>query len=109
MWMIPDSVRIFVATVPIDLRKSYDSLSILAESVLGHDPLSGHLFVFFNRSRNRVKVLWWHRGGYNLFCRRLERGRFGPAGTPLSGVELAMVLEGIDLRTTRKRARWAPR
>ncbi len=117
MWLIPESVKIFVSTSPTDLRKSWNGLSNLAESVIRQDPLSGHVFVFFNRSRDRVKILWWHRGGFNLFCRRLEKGRFATQAIfskdqdcrTVSGVELTMILEGIDLTTTRKRARWIPK
>jgi transposase len=115
MLMMPETVKVFVATSPTDMRKSYNGLSILVESIIEADSLSGHLFVFFNRPRNRVKILWWYRGGYNLFCRRLERGRFGSPemfnsetrSRMISSVELAMLLEGIDLRSARKRPRWA--
>jgi transposase len=114
MWMMPETVKVFMATSPTDMRKSYNGLSILVESIIERDPLSGHLFVFFNRPRNRVKILWWHHGGFNLFCRRLERGRFGSSdmfcsetsSRVMSSVELAMILEGIDLKSARKRPRW---
>lgn len=116
MWMMPEAVKVFVATAPTDMRKSFDGLSSLVVGMIEMDPLSGHLFVFFNRSRNRVKVLWWHRGGFNLFCRRLERGCFASKAllsdvstrSVISGVELAMILEGIDLKETKKRPRWVP-
>jgi transposase len=68
MWMIPESLKIFIATSPTDMRKSFDGLSNLVYSVIEMDPLSGHLFVFFNRSRDRIKILWSHNGGFNLFC-----------------------------------------
>lgn len=117
MWMMPESVKVFVATFPTDMRKSFDGLSNRVQSVIAMDPLSGHLFVFFNRSRNRVKILWWHQGGFNLFCRRLERGCFGSARMfstesthqAITGMELAMILEGIDWKSVKKRPRWVPK
>lgn len=117
MWMMPESVKVFVATQPTDMRQSFDGLSNRVRSVIAMDPLSGHLFVFFNRSRNRVKILWWHLGGFNLFCRRLERGCFGSARMfstasthqAITGMELAMILEGIDWKSVNKRPRWTPK
>jgi len=114
MWMMPEPVKVFVSTEATDMRKSFDGLSNLVQSVIAMDPLSGQLFVFFNRCRDRIKILWWHQGGYNLFCRRLERGRFGTrhlistgsTSRVISGVELAMILEGIDWKSVKKRPRW---
>ncbi len=73
---MPSSVRIHLASQPVDMRKSFDGRSMLARQVPREDPLSGHLFVFFNRTRDRVKVLWWHSGGFCLFSKRLEKGSF---------------------------------
>ncbi|KAA3612941.1 MAG: transposase [Planctomycetota bacterium] len=70
MLAIPSSVRIFLAAGAADMRKSFDTLAQATKRVIGEDPLSGHLFVFCNRSRNRLKVLWWDRSGYCLLdCR----------------------------------------
>lgn len=73
---MPSAVLVFVCLQPTDLRKSFDSLAALTESVIRQSPLSGHLFVFINRSRNRIKVLFWDRTGYCLYHKRLEAGTF---------------------------------
>lgn len=116
MLMLPPVVRIFVASGPVDMRKSFDGLSALTLGVLGKDPLSGHLFVFFNRRGDHVRVLFWDRTGFALYAKRLERGRFRlpwEQGQPVScheveAAELGLILEGIDLRGARRRARWNP-
>jgi len=69
-------VRVWVATTPVDMRKSFDSLAEVVRSFLGHDPLSGSLFVFRNRGGPLVKVLWWDREGLAIFYKRLEEGEF---------------------------------
>jgi transposase len=96
--------------VAVDLRKSYDGLAGCAQQVIGLDPLTGHLFVFFNRRRTLVKVLMWDRTGYCLFCKRLEQGRFnwlwqGEAAT-IDFAHLLLLLEGIDLAESRQRKRF---
>jgi len=89
MLTLPASVRVFVARGATDLRRSFDRLSAQVQEVLRQDPLSGHVFVFFNRQRNRVKMLVWERDGFWLLYKRLEAGtwrcrtqvarrRFGP-------------------------------
>ena len=113
----PPTVKIFVAVDPADMRKSFDGLSMLARHVIGQDPLSGYLFVFFNRTGDRCKVLWWDRSGFCLFAKRLERGRFrlpsqvqpGTRQLEVEASELALILEGIDLRGAHRRPRWQPR
>ena len=110
---LPPSVRLYVATEPVDMRRSFDGLSVLVEHHLEQDPLSGHLFCFFNKRRDKVKLLWFDHGGYALFYKRLERGCFRPpearqgerAVTMRAG-ELALILEGIDLRGARRRREW---
>jgi transposase len=114
---LPPSVRIFVATQPIDGRKGADSLVVLVRDVLGHDALGGHLFVFFSRRCDRVRIVYWDRNGFALWTKRLERGRFRPAfstdgtftASPIEAAELALILEGIDLAGARRRPRWVPR
>src|SRR5262245_48816436 len=76
MLSLPPAVRIFVCTAPTDMRKSFDSLAALAQTVVGEDPLSGHLFLFRNRQRDRVKLLWWDRDGLAIWYKRLEAGVF---------------------------------
>jgi transposase len=102
---------VFFCEQRVDLRKSFDGLAGCVQEILHADPLSGHLFVFFNRRRTLVKVLMWDRSGYCLFCKRLERGRFvvsdADAGTAGTVARLQLVLEGIDLRGARQRRRFA--
>ena len=76
MLNLPSSVKIFVATGPVDLRKGFDSLAVLTRRVLREDPHSGHLFVFINRRCDRAKILVWDHSGFWLLFKRLERGRF---------------------------------
>ncbi len=113
MLSLPPSVRIFVACGATDLRKSFDTLSVLVKDVLCQDPFSGHLFAFFNRRRDRVKLLVWDRSGYWLFYKRLEEGTFRIPGTgksvELSVRDLLLVLEGIELREIRQRRRYVKR
>lgn len=110
---LPPSVRLYVATEPVDMRKSFDGLSALVEHHLEQDPLSGHLYCFFNRRRDKVKLLWFDHGGYALFYKRLERGCYQvpDAGenervVRMRAAELALILEGIDLRGARRRREW---
>jgi transposase len=108
---LPPSVRVFVARGATDMRKSFDTLSALVREVIEEDPQSGHLFVFLNRGRDRVKILWWDRSGYWLLAKRLEHGRFhlydraqgGPKTFEVSPSELGLLLEGIDLRGAKRR------
>lgn len=113
MLTLPCSVRVFVATAPTDMRKSFDGLSLAAQA-LGHEPTSGHLFVFRNRRGNQVKVIFWDRTGYCIFAKRLAQGTFRisaeiPAGASqitIDSAELALILEGIDLRGARRTKRF---
>ena len=113
MLMPPPSVRVFVASVPVDLRRSFDSLAACTQELLEQDPLSGHLFVFRNRPGDRVKILYWDRTGYCLWYKRLEKGTFrlpsGPRGIEISAAELVLLLEGIDLADARRRLRFERR
>ena len=112
----PSSIRVYVATEPMDVRKSFDGLSAAAQHVLEKDPMSGHLFVFFNRRGNQVRCLFWDRTGYCILAKRLARGTFrfaeqAKAGGPcvqIEAAELALSLEGIELRGALRRARWRP-
>lgn len=115
MLSLPSSVRVFVSNQPTDMRKSFNGLSNATRSIIEQDPLSGHLFVFFNRRRTMVKALYWDRSGFCLWAKRLERGTFflptsdeRPA-VEMDAAELALLLEGLDLRHVQRRKRWAPR
>jgi len=105
MLSLPASVRIFVAREPTDLRRSFDRLAAMVSEVLGEDPFSGHLFCFVNRRRDRAKLLLWDRGGFWLLYKRLEAGTFAVPGTrEISGRDLFLLLEGIEV--VRERRRW---
>jgi transposase len=114
MLSLPSSVRIYVASGPVDLRKGFYKLAALARAVVKEDPLNGHIFVFLNRRRNSVKALWWDRTGWLLLYKKLEVGTFQLPTEPLLGqshievdaVELALMLEGIELQGAKRRRRW---
>jgi transposase len=110
MLTFPSTVRIFVCRQNVDLRKSYDGLSGCVEQIIGADPLSGHLFVFFNKRRTQVKILMWDRTGFCIFAKRLERGSFvydaAACDQGLQMPQLMLILEGIDLRGMRQRKRF---
>jgi transposase len=116
MLTLPPSVRVYVASAPTDLRKSFDGLSALVANSLGHDPLAGHLYVFLNRRADQVRVLFWDRTGYAIYGKRLARGRFhfgwklsaGATHVEVEAAELALMLEGIDLLDSKRRKRWRP-
>lgn len=106
--------RIWLAVQPADMRCGFDRLAELARTVIGQDPLSGHLFVFRGRGGSRLKVLYWDRDGYALWYKRLAEGAFklpsvpdGAASVELRASEMAMLLEGIDLRTLRRTKRYS--
>jgi transposase len=115
MLSLPSTVRVFVATQPVDGRKGIDGLAALVRSVLGRDPLDGALYVFLSRRRDRARVLYFSNNGYWLLSKRLETGRFDLPWTstterarPVDATELLLLLEGIDLRGARHRPRWQP-
>jgi transposase len=95
--LIGTGMAVYVAADAIDMRKSIDGLAVLVQESMPVSPLSGALFVFFNRGRDKVKLLWWDRHGFWLAYKRLERGRFRlPAARQLTLTDLTLVLEGID-------------
>lgn len=116
MILLPRAVRVYVATQPVSLRRSFDGLSNEVRAVLCRDPLSGHVFVFLNRRKNQVKLLVWTRGGFTVIHKRLERGTFAfarqvtaeAASVEIEPHELSMLLEGIDVSRARASARWEP-
>jgi transposase len=114
MLTLPPSVRIYFAVAPVDGRKGMDALAGLAQTVLAKDPMQGHLFAFLTRRRDALRVLFWDRTGWMLVSKRLARGCFHLPSVPPEGAshleieaaELALILEGIDLRGARRRPRW---
>jgi len=115
MLTLPPSVKIFLATKPTDMRKGFDGLAALVKSQLNEDVYSGHLFVFISRRADRAKILGFDRGGFVLWYKRLERGRFRvpqfstrKRSISLEASELAMLLDGIDFSRVRRPVRWMP-
>jgi transposase len=110
---LPPSTRVYVATTPTDMRRSFDGLMGLVRDFLGGDPLSGHLFVFRNRTGDRLKVLWWDRDGLAIFYKRLEEGTFAfPPATgdvpqmEMTAADLQLVLQGIDPSRVKRSRRY---
>jgi transposase len=102
------NTRIFVALDPVDMRGSFDALAGHVRRLHG-DPLDGHLYLFVNRRRRLLKAIWFDRNGWALYSKRLERGTFelpSSAGderkVAVDPAQLAMILEGIDLRVPRR-------
>lgn len=122
MLSISRTTRVFLATEPTDMRKGFDGLCALVETAIEEDPFSGHLFVFRNQRRDRLKLLWWDRDGWALFYKRLERGGYEfPTDRRTSSPhaahdtarrceiradELTLLLEGIDLGSVKRRPRY---
>lgn len=97
------------------MGKGHDGLAALVRERFGDDPFSGNLYVFLGRRRDRCKVLWWERGGFVVFYKRLEKGQMwlqsvsGETGrVVIDGSQLAMLLDGIDLSRVRRPATWSP-
>jgi transposase len=113
---LPPSVRLFVATQPVDGRKGADSLMVIVRDVFRQDVFSGHLFIFFSKRCDRIRVVYWDRNGIAMWTKRLESGRYRPAFSsdgrlatlPVEAAELALIVEGIDLANAHRRRRWQP-
>ncbi len=115
MITIPSSVKIFIGSAPIDMRKSIDGLMAIVENELQEDACSGHLFVFVSRRCDRVKILTWDKGGFVLLYKRLERGQFklphmdpSVMAVQMDATQLAMLLDGIDVGRVRRPQHWKP-
>ncbi|MGH7551651.1 MAG: IS66 family insertion sequence element accessory protein TnpB [Longimicrobiales bacterium] len=105
-------VKVFLAPGATDMRKSFDTLACVVQETIRSDPLSGHVFGFCNRTRDRMKVLYWDRTGYCLISKRLERGRFAwpkadetASAIEMTGEALAQLLGGIE-RARAERGHW---
>jgi transposase len=112
---IPRSVRIYIGSTPIDMRKSIDGLMAIVQEELEQDAYSGHLFVFVSRRADRLKILAWDKGGFVLLYKRLERGQFKLPHMDLSAMaveidatQLSMLLDGIDYSRVRRPKPWMP-
>jgi transposase len=115
MLNLSGEIRVFVCTQPADMRRSFDGLCGMVESIVQQEPLSGHLFVFRNRNRDRLKILYWDRDGLAIWYKRLEQGTWqfptdlknaGEDGVEISTDELSLLLGGIDLRSVQRRRRY---
>ena len=117
---LPAAVRVFLCTQPTDMRKGFDGLVGMVRESLGQDPLSGHLFLFLNRRRDRAKILLWEPDGLVIWYKRLEAGTFqkldprlgtdrisGQAGLELTATDLALLLSGVDVTSARRRKRYS--
>jgi transposase len=109
----PPNVRIYLCTVRTDMRKSFDGLHALVTQVFKQNPLDGHLFLFVNRRGDRLKILWWDQDGFAIFYKRLEAGTFqvptptdAAAGIEIDAAQLGMLLNGIDMRSVKRRKRY---
>ena len=96
------NIQVWLAISPVDMRKSFDGLAEAVRASLGHDPLCGSMFVFRNRCAQRVKILWWDKGGLAIYYKRLEKGTFQfPAGAgksiAISSAELVKLLSGCAI------------
>lgn len=113
MLTMPPTVRVYLAPGATDMRKSFDGLMHLARQAIGQDPLSGHLFAFCNRGKNRLKILFWDGSGLWVLAKRLEKGTFqwpraaeGQTSVQLTSQELALILDGVDLSEAVRRPWW---
>lgn len=114
--LLPPSVRIYLAVEPVDMRRGHDGLASIVRNQWKLDLYSGHLFVFVGKRADRVKILFFDRGGFVVYYKRLERGRFRlprvPAGSTsvtMDAAELGMLLSGIDLARVERPQLWTPR
>jgi transposase len=118
MLSLPLPVRIFLCTRPADMRRSFDGLAQMVREFLDADPLSGHLFVFRSKRGDRVKLLYWDSDGLAIWYKRLEKGSFrfptanaanapgGVESVEIRAAELAMLLDGVDLRSVKRQQRY---
>lgn len=113
MLNIPVNVSVYLCTRPTDMRKGFDTLHSLVLQVFCRDPLDGHLFLFVNRRRDRLKMLWWDRDGLVVLYKRLEAGTYqiptgtnDSAGVEIDATDLALMLAGVDVRSAKRRKRY---
>jgi transposase len=112
MLSLPAAVRIWLCTKPADMRRSFDGLAALVRDWIGGDPLSGEVFVFRNKSADRVKLLLWEEDGFVIFYKRLEEGTFHfPVSVEGSAVQvrtadLLLLLTGVELASVRRHKRY---
>jgi transposase len=115
MVTLPSSVKIYLALDPTDMRKQIDGLSAIVQGKWKIDPYCGHLFVFISRRQDRVKILYFDHGGFVVYYKRLEAGRFRIPAVPtgstrvmIEASDLQMLLRGIDFSRVRRNVPWIP-
>ena len=117
MLNIAPGTRIFLATGPTDMRKSFDGLFAVVQTIIEQDPFAGHLFLFRNRNRDRVKIMYWDNDGIAIWYKRLEKGSYQfptdlidrdrrPTRCEIRADELTLLLGGIDLQSVKRRKRY---
>jgi transposase len=114
MIALPPQIRVFLYRLPTDMRKSFHGLVALTESAMQQDPLSGSLFVFLNRRRDRLKILYWGQTGFCIWYQQLEKGTYQLPEKPreeqealeVTRSQLSLILDGIDLSSVRQRRRF---
>jgi transposase len=113
MLTLPPNVTVLLHREPVDIRRSFDGLIGVVRNSLRADPLTPTFFVFFNKDRNKLKILYWDNDGFAIWYKRLEKGTFrltlsvtDEAGISLTRAQLAMLLEGIDFQNVKKRKRY---
>lgn len=110
---LPSAVRVYLATAPCDMRRSFDGLHALVNAVMQLDAFAGYLFVFANRRRDRVKIVYWDRDGFAVWSKRLEEGTYAmpfaegeEVRREITAQELGALLSGIDLSQAKRRKRY---
>ena len=111
---LPASVRVYLCTAPCDMRRSFDGLYALVSSTMQLNAFEGHLFVFSNRRKDRIKILYWDRDGFAIWAKRLEEGTYaipftgagGEQRQEITAQELGAILSGIDLTEAKRRKRY---
>lgn len=114
MLSLSPGVQVFMAVEPVDMRKSFDGLSAAVQTVFHRNVLDGHLFLFLNRRRDRIKILWWDRDGLAIWAKRLERGSYevprhdgDVRQLPLDATQLSLLLNGVQLDSVKRRRRYS--
>lgn len=110
MLSLPPGIQVFMAVGAVDMRKSFNGLSAAVETVFERNVLDGHLFLFLNRKRDRIKILWWDRDGLAIFAKRLEKGNYEmpqhaeeAKGLQLDATQLSLLLSGVQLDAPQRR------
>ncbi len=114
MLSLAPGLQVFMAIEPVDMRKSFDGLTAAVTTVFGANVLDGHLFLFLNRRRDLIKILWWDRDGLAIWAKRLERGSYevprhapGAQQLRIDATQLSLLLNGVQLASAKQRRRYS--